>query len=246
MLHSAPRHAFVVLSDRVLHLAQNRKGTQLLGQVCVRADSPAALLEIALPQFQNTGQATLVIGNPWTPIDLIRLPSDAGRNLDISTLVAHAQSGNPPTAGVSRIDWRPRAFRLKRHLLISSLRQDHLEAIADVLSRHHIVARSIQPLWTWLTLSSTIGFHANAAWLILLEPGFVTLAHQTGGEPDYLRSIRTPDNVAAPDWLNDQLNRQAAATGLSAGATEIIALTGPAPELAEPWASSISGQIFFS
>lgn len=245
MLHPDRRHVFVVLSDRVLHVVRDRKGARLLDQARASTDSPTSLLEIALLQFQYAGQATLVMGMPWARVDLISLPAGTGRNLDTNALVTHALSGNsPPTADVSTINRRARAFRLKRHLLISSLREDDLESIVDLLSRHHIVAGSIQPLWTWLTLSSVTGFRADAAWLVLLEPGFVTIAHQTRGEPDFLRSIRTPDHTADAGWLSEQLNRQVAATGLVAGSTELISLAGPAPELAHPWTSSIFGRVF--
>lgn len=197
------------------------------------------MLAEALPAFHCAGRVSVVLGNPWARADLISLPSSqALANAESTIAQAHAERLTTPSATPAGT-WRARYFRLKEHLLVAAVPENSIGPILQTLAENGLAADSIQPLWTWLTLTRPPGRKSNRNWSVLIEPGFLTIAHRTQGELDDLRTCRT-DEQGPP--LVDLLTRQAASSGFAAGPVETISIAATAPELAPPWQTHSLGR----
>lgn len=244
MLHAVPRHALIVLADRVLHVVRGPGGVRLRGAVTgsPASPSPGALLEETLPQLKCPARVDVILGSPWTRVDLIGLP--AAPPTPTATLAAIAQAhaeGLPPLSGQAPLPWQTRVFRLRQHLLVAAMTEPDIAGLLAALARQHIAARALHPLFTWLTLGGQPGFAGRHEWIALLEPGFATLAHLAKGEPDVLQTVRIDDDAIPPDAafsaaLATRLSRLSAAAGIPAGPVETLSVAAPSVLLAAPWA----------
>lgn len=177
-----------------------------------------SLLDEAASGLNPNGAIDLVLGSRWSHAELVRLEGKKVAPEELDRL-AEAFAGAPPNQSAeTAAPWLSRAAPTRDHLLIATIPLAIRDRIVEFLATHDIRIRSIQPLWSWLTLYPDTRFRLEDGWTLLREPGVVSIAHLSAGELDSLRTYQTDDGAK----VDQLLLRQAAATGLNVDAADAI------------------------
>jgi hypothetical protein len=241
MMHFRTRHTLIILADRVLHAIRPGWRRQLSIRELVlpgfgseHHETPSGLLNEALPKVQLPGIVDVVLGTTWTQLELIALPGKTISSEEANS-VAETVARRLQAQGTHRDALIPRVARLPEHLLVAAIPDAVREKISAALADQKIAIASLQPLFTWLSQDPQARFRQKNGWVVLTEPGAVSIAHLTNGDLDSLRAYRMNDEGVE---LGNLLRRQEAATGHLLAATEIISVAGIKPTLPVDWPSS--------
>lgn len=235
------RHILIILYDRVLHAIRSGWRRQLSIRELVlpgfgseHHETPSGLLNEALPKVQLPDIVDIVLGSTWTQMELITLPSKTISREETNS-VAETVARRLQAQGAHRDALIPRVARLPEHLLVAAIPDSVREKIVDILADQKIAVASLQPLFTWLSQDPQTRFRQKNGWVVLNEPGAVSIAHLTNGDLDSLRAYRVNEEAIE---LGNLLRRQEAATGQLLGTTEIISVAGIKPALPADWSNS--------
>lgn len=241
MMHFRTRHTLIILGDRVLHVIRPGWRRQLSVRELVvpgfdreHHETPSGLLNEALPKVQLPDIVDIVLGTTWTQMELITLPSKTISSEEAKS-VAETFARRLQAQPSHRDTLIPRVARLPEHLLVAAIPDSFREKIVDILADQKIAVASLQPLFTWLSLDPQTRFRQKNGWVVLNEPGAVSIAHLTDGDLDSLRAYRVNEETIG---MGNLLRRQAAATGHLQAATEIISVAGIKPTLPADWPSN--------
>lgn len=236
------RHTLIVLGDRVLHAIRPRwRGRVSVVDLAPNLSdmphdgTPTALLENALSGLQLPGAVEIALGAAWARMELVTLPAKVIRR-DEERKVAETLAHRMQTEQTDQTDrLLVRSARLPGHLLIAAIPERVRVGIVESLARRKIGLTTIQPLLPWLSMHRQTRFRQRDGWVVLNEPGAVSIAHLTAGEFDSLRTYRVDqENMDIGSFLL----RQAAASGRPGGRAEIMTVSSAKPALPPDWSAA--------